>query len=193
MGPGSIHLEQVSIYVLIDPRSGFIRYVGKSTQPYKRLSNHCCLGRLDTSHKANWIRSLLRCGLRPRLKNLESVQENKANERERFWISKLKADGVNLVNETDGGDGVTLTAEIRAKMSIGIGNYFRGKPKSPEHRAKLAAVLVKSRPSPVQIAEYNRSRKGKPPSQATLAAVARARAKMERGPDGRWRRRSTQI
>jgi hypothetical protein len=46
----------VYIYLLIDPNTGDIRYVGATIRPKKRLDEH--LRNKDKSHRTNWITSL---------------------------------------------------------------------------------------------------------------------------------------
>jgi hypothetical protein len=145
------------IYVLYDPRSGEARYVGKSSRPIQRLQNHW--NEVPSNcHRSHWIQELRRLGLKPELEVVESIQsvdEETWKIRERWWIAQLKALGANLVNNTDGGDGVTgLPLETRKKMAatwkgrkhkpeslIKMSNVRRGRKYSEASKAKRAATL----------------------------------------------------
>lgn len=148
------------IYALCDPITQEVRYVGKSTNPTKRLRSH--LNEKGETHKIRWIQSLLNTGEAPYLRILEEIVDN-WESRERYWISFYKPTG-KLTNATDGGDGVNnpsqesrdkLSAtrkelykqlEFREKMlkvtqnprrCSKISQQLTGKKKSPEHIAKL--------------------------------------------------------
>ena len=54
------------------------------------------------SHRDRWLSSLAEP---PHLTLVEEVSSETWQDRERYWISKLKNDGFNLVNGTDGGEG----------------------------------------------------------------------------------------
>ena len=63
----------IFIYGLIDPRTGCLRYIGKTANPKVRLADHVCPERRDQSHRACWIRGLTKLNLRPLLEVLEEV------------------------------------------------------------------------------------------------------------------------
>ena len=95
------------IYALVDPITGEIRYVGKSTDPTKRLSFHLSKRSLKTNSPKNlWIRKLLDKGLRPLLVILQKCDPNKWAEAERGWIVMFRMVGAELTNTSDGGEGV---------------------------------------------------------------------------------------
>ncbi len=65
-GSETKYVESVNIYVLIDPRTNEIRYVGKTSQPLSgRLSSHRFDAKNSTSHRARWIAKLIRLGYNP--------------------------------------------------------------------------------------------------------------------------------
>jgi len=119
------------IYILIDPISNDIRYVGKTIQPLsKRLSSHYKDKHL--TYKTRWIKSL--GGLKPIIKTLEFCDESELNEREIYWISHFRSI-CKLTNITDGGDGLPIgfkhTKETKNKISIAgkrlnDGNFKKG-------------------------------------------------------------------
>lgn len=124
------------IYILsVD---GTVRNVGVTKKSENvRLQEHLSEARRGVkNHRCNWLRSLRQP---PIVEVIEWVRPEDRNEREKYWIALFRDYGHQLVNNTDGGDGVLgcpLTSETRAKMSLA----GKGKPKSPEHRAALAAA-----------------------------------------------------
>ena len=77
-----------------------IRYVGKSDNPFKRLKQHLYHAKEKKTHKDNWI---LYNNYNINIKILELVSYDIWEEREIFWIKKLKNN--NLVNHNEGGLG----------------------------------------------------------------------------------------
>lgn len=113
-------LKTAFIYFLRDPRTGKIRYVGWTYDTKRRFRMHLrdSLKNRHT-HKEYWICSLLQDGFKPILQIVEEVVNYL--EREIYWISKLRSDGHDLVNSTDGGDGsigLKYTPERLAKAQI---------------------------------------------------------------------------
>lgn len=126
------------VYLLIDPRNGEIRYIGKSTRGLYRPLSHSRRGQLsrDKSHRGNWIRQLKAAGLEPKIFFFEYETEEVLSSVERNLIAAARADGYKLTNKTDGGDGVAghvHTDEERRKIS----QKLKGKPKTEEHRLRL--------------------------------------------------------
>lgn len=168
-----------TIYALIDPRTDSVRYVGVAKDPVDRLRAHMRDGgegvRRKRTHKACWIRSLRRLGLRPVLRILARVSEQRWEESERKWIAKLRRNGDDLTNANDGGYGMrNPTPQTRAKMSaaarrrpaaseetrsllskLALGRKL--KPRRPEH-AKAISDALRGRERPEQ-AERMRGRK----------------------------------
>lgn len=166
------------IYGLRDPSTGKVRYVGKSDNPDFRFYLH----RWDAEHRPSrrlhsWIRSLKKKGIEPELFVIEECSIVEWEERERFWIAHYRAQGVDLVNHTAGGEGLCdPSPEVRAKMSArqrgkkrspeevakrtrwGEANHFYGKHHSEESKAKQRAAKL-GKPSP---------KKGKPAPEHQL-------------------------
>lgn len=102
--------KPIVIYALCDPRTGAIRYIGKSWQPSRRLIYHVYHARRGTRHLPvhRWIWQILKRGLRPTLLEIESVLPGADwASRERHWIENYRAVGAKLLNLTDGGEGLT--------------------------------------------------------------------------------------
>lgn len=124
----------VRIYVLVDPRDGEFRYVGKTTQKIEtRIVAH--LQDKSKCHRVNWLNELKREGLKPDCFVVEEVDgEWPWQESERFWIRYLRKIGANLTNNTIGGDGVPgLPQETREAMR----RVWLGRKHKPETIEKL--------------------------------------------------------
>lgn len=120
----------MNIYALTDPRSQEIRYVGITRFDIDtRLKRHLISSKSERNHRAHWISQLVSLGMIPEIQLLERVKEEYAEEAERYWIAKKRAEGFRLTNSTDGGGGVVgfhFSQASREKMS----ENRRGKPKS---------------------------------------------------------------
>jgi hypothetical protein len=104
-------MDKTHIYVLKDPTTNEVRYVGKANHPKKRYSKHIRdVERHDpTSHKHFWIRKLLRNNQKPLLEVIETIDMSEWKERECYWIGKYRSEGIRLTNSTDGGDGANIS------------------------------------------------------------------------------------
>lgn len=144
--------KPIYVYVLTDPRTGDVRYVGVTDNPKKRLQGHIRDVKREKTHKANWIKSLLRDGLNPIMTLIDETDNENWQQCEIGWIAHYRAMGCNLVNSTDGGDGVrNPSEETRKRMSESakvkiftnehrrkIGDKSRGVPRSKETRRKIS-------------------------------------------------------
>jgi len=66
-------MEKVIIYVLIDPLTLKVRYIGRTKCSLeKRLGEHISKSKLEYNftHKCNWIKSLLKQNLKPIIRKL---------------------------------------------------------------------------------------------------------------------------
>jgi hypothetical protein len=145
------------IYGLIDPRTEYVRYVGKANKPKVRLSLHLLPSQLkNKNHRTNWLRNILDSGNKPLLVILEEVKYGEWQNAEKKWIAHYRnlPNYPPLTNSTDGGDGVegyVYTEEDRKKRSIAhtgikmplgtgkkISDANRGIPKSAEARAHFS-------------------------------------------------------
>ena len=114
------------IYGLVDPlEPNHIRYVGK-TRHASRFYNHRyeALNCSHLTHKHNWILKLLAAGRSFNMIIIQQCEENISNEYlndlEVYYIAKYRAEGHDLTNGTDGGDGrdgTSLSDEARKKLS----------------------------------------------------------------------------
>lgn len=113
----------IQIYVLIDPESARIRYVGVTSSSLShRRSCHLTDARRrngPNKHKCSWIRKLVRKGLVPDICAIETVTVENWAERERYWISHFRETGESLTNVAIGGEGSTgivVSESTKAKI-----------------------------------------------------------------------------
>lgn len=127
------------IYLLIDPITYQIRYVGKSDNPEKRYRSHIKENRNNT-YKENWIKSLSECGMVPIMEIIDKVPSSEWGFWESWWISLLKSWGFNLTNIGLGGEGGPLSKETKDKIRESkIGKKYRlGKKFTTETKLKMS-------------------------------------------------------
>jgi len=127
----------VYIYTLADPRDDVIRYIGYTRNLKRRIARH--ISDHNHNHRVRWIQSLLDAGVKPIAEVLETClpgEDFKAKEIE--WIAAYKRIGFDLVNGTDGGEGVEFSPEALEKMSAASKGRVHG-PVSQEIRDKISA------------------------------------------------------
>lgn len=132
-------MEHFVVYGLADPITGELRYIGKSTTGVaRRLGSHMCASSLrGKTRKNNWLKSLIRRGLKPEAFVIEAFDsKSPLNESERHQIAAFKMMGARLTNGTIGGDG-------------------QGGPCPPARREKIAAAQ-RGKPRPKWSAERRR-------------------------------------
>lgn len=110
------------IYVLKDPISNEVRYVGQTKQKLKyRLKGHIWDAVKCNSNipKSNWIRKLLKQDLLPIQELLEEVEISNLNEREKYWVSYYNnVLNKKLLNLTEGGNDVCTNIKIYHRRTI---------------------------------------------------------------------------
>ena len=89
-------MANVYIYLLVDPRTRHVRYVGQSTDPHRRYKEHIT-DEADTP-KTRWLREM---PMLPELVIVERSNEEWAHEREQFWIDLGRKLGWQLTNSVD--------------------------------------------------------------------------------------------
>jgi hypothetical protein len=130
-GPAGVY-----IYGLYDPRDNELRYIGKSVRPRERLADQ--LNEHSNTHRSHWLAELQSLGLLPIQRIIDALPAGHGWQTvERAYIRGARAASCNLVNGTDGGDGVEgLSDETRARMRL----VWLGRKHTPESRAKMAAA-----------------------------------------------------
>ena len=123
----------IHIYILKNPDTNEVRYVGQTNDIKRRLDRHIQNSRniKDTRHVSNWIRSL---GKKPLMEVIESCDKSVRNEREQHWTDYYKSQGYDLCNHSKGGAGA------------GIGNTnCLGRVLSEETKEKLRRANKQAR------------------------------------------------
>jgi|LakMenE01Jun11ns_1017448.scaffolds.fasta_scaffold9872590_3 hypothetical protein len=152
-------MEIVYIYSLSNPISNEVRYIGKSTNIENRYKQHIGRCKKEVTHKCSWIKNLQTENLKPKIEIVDLVESGEWQFWEKYWISQFKSWGFDLVNSTDGGDGILLHSDFtkkymsNSKKGVGIhdddykkilsekmkGNsYTLGKKLSDEHKRKIS-------------------------------------------------------
>lgn len=145
--------EVVHIYTLADPRTGEIRYVGKTVDIDNRIRQHIQCGK--RCHSASWIKNLKASGVNPIIEVVESfinAEESEWQEAERFWIESFRHMGFNLTNLRTGGIGGGRMAES-TKKKLSIAKTGKKCKKNPESARKLKIYLQNR--TPEQLKEYS--------------------------------------
>lgn len=109
------------MYILIDPITNKPRYVGKAKRPKRRFKSHTSLSRLKNEkyHNAQWLKSLLKIGLKPRMIILEKVPDNEKvwEIRENFWMDFYRRLGFDLTNTRKGGGHAPTYGRLGSKWT----------------------------------------------------------------------------
>lgn len=96
-------MKKTIIYVIMDPKTNEVRYVGKTMQLLNsRKSSH--RRTKEQNHRANGIRSIYARGEEPLYEVIDECYEDWADV-ERFWIAYFKFLGARLTNASIGGEG----------------------------------------------------------------------------------------
>lgn len=117
-------MKQITyIYALKDPCTNFIRYIGKSNNPLRRLNvYHIPQAKKKRTYKECWIFSLLKKNKKPILEILEEVSMDNWSEKEKYYIKYYYELGCKLVNSTDGGESYNMSNEVKKKISTKMKN-----------------------------------------------------------------------
>jgi hypothetical protein len=108
-----------NIYILIDPITNMVRYVGKANDVSQRYKAHLNRARKHQVHKKNWIEKLKKQGLKPIIEVIDIVPIEDWIFWETYWISQMKTWGFDLINYTNGGDGCTFANQTSFKKGQG--------------------------------------------------------------------------
>ena len=133
-----------TIYILKDPNTNEIRYVGKTINIKRRYYQHTNKNFQEKTktYVANWILSLLKNKQKPIIESIEQCLN--WEEREVYWISYYKNLGCNLCNLAEGGKGCSgykKTEEQKKKHSEafkGKNTWTKGMVFSEEWRNNIA-------------------------------------------------------
>lgn len=129
------------VYELIDPFTKKTRYVGCAKDPHGRLRGHVheSANRPWSKDKSDWINSLVKKGVKPIVKVVDSAIGDAWEAAEEKWIAYHRRLGSPLTNRTDGGlgqHGCVATEETRQKRS----ETQTGRIHTPESIEKMSAA-----------------------------------------------------
>ncbi len=152
------------IYGLIDPITGELRYVGRSSSGLTRPRRHWRDKEfyLDT-YCARWSRTVVRRGFVPGIWIIEAFDfcediNDVLNKAEISWIAHFKSMGCRLTNLTAGGEGtLNLSREVIEKRTAKI----RGRRHTPEACAKMSAAQKGKKHNEERRAKNSAAQKGK--------------------------------
>lgn len=160
------------IYLLLDPRSNAIRYVGLTRQSLaNRLKAH--LSHKGKTHRSMWIQSLVALGLKPVIELVRPVPVKEGPAAEILEIRFRKEAGCDLVNLTTGGEGTwghSHTVEAKNKMRA----WHLGKRPSEATRQRLrTAKLNQSKETRSKIGAANSRRVTSQSTRDKLSEIRR--------------------
>lgn len=172
------NLSVAIVYALSSSSSPeLIRYVGrtKHEDPNRRLKDHLWNARKDKPyHVYNWIRQVISSGSSVIITVLENnLSWEDSGTKEAYYIKKLKSEGYDLTNMTEGGEGsigVVRSVEYRRKLSAS----HTGKKFSPEHIDNLRNVWVGRKHSLETRQKISQSQKGRIFSEETRMKMSLA-------------------
>jgi len=85
------------IYLLSDPLTNEIRYVGQTGDPGMRYEQHISRS-ANRPHVGEWIGELKKVGAAPVMILVEECSKKEARKVEQNWITKCLFDGADLLN-----------------------------------------------------------------------------------------------
>lgn len=185
------------IYLLEDPRTREVRYVGKTEQravrqanPARRLVQHLSDARRGVRrHVYDWLRSVLHDGLQPVLHVVQTGTGDGAGDAELLWISIARTLGVRLTNLTDGGDGPTGLKHSPESLSK-LSDSLRAANADPATIARRSSAMKAVWQDPQRRARQSNTRRGQAPwnkgktaSEATRSALSRAHTGLKQTPE----------
>jgi len=105
-----------------------IFYVGKTTNIERRLSEHIKESKKKRNHKEKKINKLLNENKEIIISIIDEVDVGQEDQREKYWISEFKLNGINLCNMSVGGNG---------------GDLWSGRKHSEKTKDKLSKIRIK--------------------------------------------------
>lgn len=161
------------VYGLVDPRTDFIRYIGRSSRGLERPKAHrypCNMK--QHQYSARWVSKLVSLGLMYNIVVLEEFDSHEPLcEAERWWIFYGRLSEWPLTNISDGGEGRAgrmFSEEHRKKL----GDANRRRVWTPESRAKISGDLSPTkRPEVKAKISGDRSASKRPEVRAAISAA----------------------
>lgn len=161
-----------AVYVLYDKAEpNKVRYVGLTCDPRKRLSAHRNPKAADQTHRANWARKVRDTGSEIIMEVvIDEIDLDAVKTAEMLLIAYHRENGGDLVNSSDGGDGVLEhSPETRARISAAKKAYFVANPEAREvqrQSARMNVLSVEARDS------ISRALTGVPRSEETRRRIS---------------------
>jgi len=159
------------VYAWKHPQTGDIRYVGKTRNLKRRLSQyrHDFAKNTKTQpHLRHWVMSLKRDGIEPECVVLETC-DSRLSERERWWIAEGRRQGWQLCNLTSGGDG---GHDFDSSTLMTLRDKSKAQWQTEEYRQRrIEAGCMRS---PEQIAEEDRQQEAKRKVQRLVDVAGKA-------------------
>jgi group I intron endonuclease len=153
------------IYKITNKNNNMI-YIGQTIKerPTDRFSQHRYLARHQEQEKtASYLhRAMASEGVDNfSFEVIEEIENNKLNEREKYWIKVLNSLAPNGYNLTSGGEGTLSfsrpqTAEEREKRSISNKKFYENNPKAREEASKRTTELWKNEEYRKKVTEGNK-------------------------------------
>jgi len=136
-------LKEYILYVLIDPSTNEIRYVGQTSMKlHRRLA--CHISKREKTYKKDWINSLLIKNLKPIIQEVyKFYSQDEVNIAEINLINEYKNKGIRLTNLVAGGNvttGYKFTEKQKEKMR-GRKPHNLGKVLSAEQKKEISNSL----------------------------------------------------
>lgn len=168
----------IYIYILIDPFTNEVRYVGQTNNIKKRFKRHCIEASKSKyrTFSKNWINSLLKKNTKPIIQEIDCIDKSQWPFWEKHYISLYKSWGFKLTNHTDGGEGFNnckhseKTKELMRNIKLGNKNPFFNKTHTYETK-KIMSQKSKDRQSVPQNTP-NFGKKSKPETIEKLKQLA---------------------
>lgn len=105
---------EIYIYAISHPITNDIRYIGKSVNIKKRLIGHISKSKKRNDHFHNWIKSILKEGLKPNIEVIKYTDDLNWMQDEKNAIKEYREKGYNLLNIAEGGNEPYCSKEQRA-------------------------------------------------------------------------------
>lgn len=200
----------VTIYALVDPRTGGVRYVGQTVKPEARLQCHFREARKnpERTRKTRWITEMFSCGLESTLRQIYVVERCEADRVETALIDLWYA-CCDLVNDYRRGHGhspeTCLKISIAAKalspeaiektaaanrgrkrtdeVRAKISNNTKAAMARPDVRMKTSAAVKAAWKRPGYRERERESHLGKKPTDATRAKMRDAQLGRKQSPE----------
>lgn len=181
--------RKVKIYILKDPDTLEIRYVGKTLMSLEhRLGNHInnARGQKHNKHLSNWILKLLSLGKRPLIELIEECENKNWQDREKYWISFYP----NLLNLTIGGDGcLGFLHDEKTKEKCRKANL--GRKHTEEFKKNMSKRLKGKSLSESHKKNIGKANKGKRASEETRKKLSEAHKGIKQSEESKRKRSET--